>query len=152
MLKIFKEEELAWVWVQQLCRQVRCDNPRRHAMGMIARRSPHNILAMNLNPNLQEWCQEKKPFPGDSPKHVNATWDHVFCAGDTQPLGNGIAYLLYTCQIAVGQWWAADLEVKSSVSNYISQSHLVRVASYFITAVNHKYWRQTMQQFIQSDK
>lgn len=67
-----------------------------------------------------------------------------FFAGDTQPLGNGIVYLLYTRQIAVGLWWAADLEMESFVSSYISLSHPVWVASYFITAVNQKHLRQIM--------
>lgn len=53
-----------------------------------------------LNPNLQELSQEKKPFPSDSTKHLNDTWDH---AQDTQPLGNGTVYLLYTRPIAEGR-------------------------------------------------
>lgn len=89
-------------------------------MVMMAERPPHGIFAIHLNPNLLEQSRDKKPFPSDSPKQVNARWHNGFgfvllvfvClvglvwdffAGDTQPLGNGIAYLLYTCQIAAGQ-------------------------------------------------
>lgn len=87
----------------------------------------------------------KKNFPTNSSKHVKATGDHggfVFI----QLLGSRIAYLLYTHQMpwASGKWQAADLEVKSFVSSYISLSHAVWSASSFIGAVNHKYPRQIM--------
>lgn len=107
------------------------------------------LLAMNLIQNFPKQSQDKNFFSGDALKQVNATWDQVFSTWDIKPWET---LPIYLHQRAVGQWWAADLEVKSSVPNYVSMSHLVQGASYFITAVNHKYHRQIMQQFMQNNK